>query len=438
MSKVSQQIINKILSFKAKGKIHVAFSGGLDSAVLLHAVVSNKTKFSEDKIVAVHVDHGLQEVSSVWAQQCKQIALAYGIDFKLIQLQVKKGKGESIELAARNARYYEFEQLLGPEDVMLFAHHADDQVETFLQQALRGAGVQGLGGIPESRKLGKGFLLRPLLDISRNELNQYADSNNLQWIEDPTNSQNDFDRNLLRNDIIPLLEKRWPGAKKGLLRSLSHCREASKQIDEATDVILADIEDENRLAVSKLAELTVIQQKNLIRRWVRNNHIVLPNANRLESGMGALINAAYDKNPVLDWDFGIIRRFQDQLYINPLPEKDFRTVECWDINVKASIADGICLEAKNGSGIGLKKDGLDLVSISIRYRQGGERCRPFGREGAHELKKLFQEYKIPTWLRDKVPLVYIENEIAAVIGCCYCEPFAERGDGVVKIVQVQE
>ena len=433
MQKIVQQVRTKIFEFQLKGNIFIAYSGGLDSAVLLHSIFSNKEHFPDKKIIAVHVDHGLQDASSLWAQQCEQIAVGLGVDFRLVQLQINKNPGESIELAARNARYREFEQILKEDDVMLFAHHADDQVETFLQQALRGAGVQGLSGIPESRSLGKGCLLRPLLDVSRAELEEYAQVNQLQWVEDPTNHESDFDRNLLRNEIIPQLEKRWPGAKKGILRSLSHCREASQQIDDETNNLLTGIVQENQLLVAELSKLDFVQQKNAIRLWIRNNNIVLPNAERLESGIKALIGAAVDKNPVLDWDFGVIRRYQGMLYIEKMECQSVREELSWDMCSVIKIDMETALEPMCVSGIGLNKQYASSGDITIRYRKGGERCRPFGRKGSHELKKLFQEYKVPPWMRDKIPLIYIGDEIAAVVGCCYCEPFAHKGDDAIMI-----
>ncbi|THB72484.1 MAG: tRNA lysidine(34) synthetase TilS [Gammaproteobacteria bacterium] len=436
MSKIMQQVLNKVLSLHCKGNIFIAFSGGLDSSVLLHILAVNKDSYLNKKIVAVHVDHGLQNISSEWAHQCEQVVRSYAILFKIIKLQVEKKPGESIELAARNARYYEFEQLLGPDDVMLFAHHADDQVETFLQQALRGAGVQGLGGIPDQRPLGEGRLFRPLLDISRYELEEYAHSNDLKWIEDPTNQQSDFDRNLLRNEIIPLLEQRWSGVKKGILRSSRLCKEASQQIDDNTNEYLDLLLEDNRLSVAKLEALGFVQQKNVIRLWIRNNNLVLPNRNRLEVGIRSLLGAAQDKNPILDWDFGIIRRYQGWLYIDHEQHAQPLSNQAWNLVQPIQLDSKYCLQVKQQAGVGLKKQYLQANNISIKYRKGGERCRPFGRQGSHELKKLMQEYKVPPWMRDCTPLIYIGDEIAVVVGCCYCEPFAEKGEGVITIAKM--
>ncbi len=437
MPKIDQYVLNKILSLKITGNIFIAYSGGLDSASLLHIIASNKERFGDNKIIAVHVDHGLQSVSAQWAYHCEQISLSYGIGFKLIKPVIEKNPGESLELAARNARYAEFEKLINNEsDVMLFAHHADDQIETFLQQALRGAGVHGLGGIPETRSLGAGYLFRPLLDISRTNLEKYAEQHELEWVEDPTNQQPDFDRNLLRNEIIPQLEKRWPGAKKGILRSLLHCREASKQIDAEASKILAAIADNNHLIVARLAELDFVRQKNVIRLWIKNHNIVLPNTERLEVGINSLINAAEDKNPILDWGFGIIRRYQGMLYIDRVQSEVICEELPWDLTTNIQINNSDYLEVKEKSGIGLKKECVLVDNASIRYRIGGERCRPFGRSGRHELKKLFQEYKVPPWMRDRVPLLYIGDEIAAVIGYCYCEPFADKGEVVIEITKM--
>lgn len=432
---IDQQVIDKILSNPDVGDIWIAYSGGLDSAVLLHIIATNRSKLSGKRITVVHVDHGLQQVSSQWGKSCRETAESYGIDFYLIELNLVKAVGESIELAARNARYNAFEQLLqNNSDTMLFAHHADDQVETFLQQALRGAGVQGLGGIPESRHLGKGRLFRPFLGISRKELEVYAKQKKLKWIEDPTNQQPDFDRNFLRNEIIPLLEKRWLGAKKALLRSVGHCREASQQIDDSAHVELDRLCSDNLIDVEQLKLLDFVQQKNVLRLWIRNNGFILPNTDRFEAGINALLNAKLDKNPVMDWGFGIIRRYQGQLYIDSLEDNEAALKQkAWDLNNSIVLNGSSCLTAFGGSGIGLNSDCLIRKDVSIRYRQGGERCRPFGRKGSHELKKLFQEYQIPPWRRSCIPLIYIGDEIACVVGYCYCQPFAGKSGGVIQI-----
>ncbi len=437
MPSVNQQIIDKILLNPNVGDIWIAFSGGLDSSVLLHIIAENSEKLSNKKITAVHVDHGLQEASSQWANLCSELAESYEINFKLVKLNLEKAPGESIELSARNARYNAFEQLLNKcTDTMLFAHHADDQVETFLQQALRGAGVQGLSGIPESRKLGEGKLFRPLLGISRKELETYAKQEQLKWIEDPTNQQSDFDRNLLRNEIIPLLEKRWPGAKKALLRSVNHCKEAGEQIDGSARIQLELICAENLISVEELKQLDFVQQKNILRLWIRNNGIILPNTDRFESGIESLLNAKADKNPVLDWGFGIIRRYQGMLYLDSIKENSGLFEEkSWTLNAAVALNERYSLVAIDEAGIGLSKKCIDRKDISIGYRQGGERCRPFGRNSSHEVKKLFQEYRIPPWKRSSVPLIYIGGEIACMVGYCYCQPFAEKGASVIKICQ---
>ncbi len=437
MPSIDQQVIDKILLNPSIGNIWIAFSGGLDSTALLHMLAENSEKLIGKKITAVHIDHGLQKVSSEWAKFCGELVRSYGINYKLVTLNLEKTPGESIELSARNARYSAFEQLLNKStDTMLFAHHADDQVETFLQQAMRGAGVQGLSGIPESRKLGKGRLLRPLLDISRKQLEVYAKQQHLKWIEDPTNQQSDYDRNLLRNEIIPLLEKRWPGAKKALLRSASHCKEASEQIDAFACAELQRICTGNLIDVAELKQLDFIKQKNILRLWIRNNSIVLPNTDRFESGIESLLNAKADKNPILDWDFGIIRRYQGMLYIDKIKENDklFKEKD-WDLNTPVALNKRFTLVSTSGAGVGISKQCIDRNDISIRYRQGGERCRPFGRNGSHELKKIFQEYQIPPWIRRSIPIVYIGGEIACVVGCCYCRPFAEDGGSTIKISQ---
>jgi len=217
---ILEQIIQKSTT------IWIAYSGGLDSQVLLHLCVQSKYM---NKIKAIHIHHGLSKNADQWVEHCKETCQNLKIPLIIKYIQINEIKRKSLEELARHKRYEIFEELLEENDVLLMAHHADDQAETFLLRALRGSGIEGLSAIPQQRKLGKGILYRPLLNFSRMELQKYAHENNLKWIEDESNQCEKFDRNFLRKQIIPILKNRWKGLEKTLCRT-AHIQTETAQL----------------------------------------------------------------------------------------------------------------------------------------------------------------------------------------------------------------
>ncbi len=189
----------------------VAFSGGLESSVLLHALASNRAAHGR-KILAVHIDHGLQPESSSWADFCKEFATDLGVDIIVKRVSVDLAAGAGPEAAARQARYDALRSILQPADWLLSAHHLDDQAETVIYNLMRGSGTSGLAGMASVRRLGNGWLIRPLLDVARGQLLQYAEAHSIDYISDPSNSDEALDRNYLRHQVLPRLEARWPDA----------------------------------------------------------------------------------------------------------------------------------------------------------------------------------------------------------------------------------
>ena len=190
-------------------RLFIAYSGGLDSTVLLHATARVRLEL-DGEIHAIHADHGLQADSRTWSEHCEQQCAALDIQLHKVHLELQIPAGESLEAVAREARYQAFAKILGPGDALLTAHHADDQVETVLLQLFRGAGVAGLAGMPRVKSWHRGWLLRPLLPFSRQQLEHYADEYSLRWMEDTSNLDVRFSRNQLRRRVVPELKARWP------------------------------------------------------------------------------------------------------------------------------------------------------------------------------------------------------------------------------------
>jgi tRNA(Ile)-lysidine synthase len=396
----------------------VAYSGGLDSHVLLHLLVQARQQYPQLNLHAVHIDHGLSPHSAAWRQHCQQVCQELDVDCHVEQLDRSKLTGPSLEASARQARYDIFAKLLSNGGTLLTAHHRDDQAETVLLRLLRGAGSQGLAAIPERRSLGKGELARPLLTFSRAQLQRYAQEHQLRWIEDDSNSRTDFDRNYLRHEVMPLLQTRWPAAPTALARAANHCRETAVLLQElaAQDWQQAQSTVANTLSIAALTLLTPARQRNLLRFWLQQLDLPLPSERQLEQLRSDCLTQREDATPLMRWLGAEVRRFDGNLYaMPPLTIHDANVILPWlDLSKPLQLPSGLgqlTVAQLEAMGITL----IDNMSVSVRFRQGGERIALPGRQGAHALKKLFQEWRVAPWLRDRIPLIYVNDELAAVL-----------------------
>ncbi len=382
---------------------------------------------------AVHVHHGLQASADTWAAHCAKICSDLHLPLLTINVDARAKLGESPEEAARRARYSALQASMSKGDIVLTAQHRDDQAETLLLQLVRGAGLAGLAAMPEIAPSGAGFLLRPLLPFARADLRAYALAHGLRWIEDPSNEDSAYDRNFLRREIIPKLEQRWPALCKTLSRTAGLCAEAQQQLgDLSKDLCRAALNaDGLSLGVAALRSFRAADQRLVLREWMRMRGFRMPSQAVIGRIMQEVLPARPDKMPVVSWREGEVRRYRDGLYLLP-PQADFdtATVLHWDGLVPVKLPDDNGeLSAEATAARGIAQDIWRKGNISVRYRLGGERCRLSGRSGTHELKKLLQEAGILPWLRERIPLIYIGGELAAVAGLWVCEPFAGREGG---------
>lgn len=394
--------------------VYVGFSGGIDSHVLLHLCTAQKNLAG--KITAVHVHHGLQAQAQDWANHCQKIAEDLDVDFILLEVNASASPGESPEEAARNARYNALKTLIGVEDALLVAQHRDDQLETVLLQLFRGAGLRGLSGIPESIFFGQGLMLRPLLNIAKPDINEYAKKHNLQWVEDPSNQQNDYDRNYLRNSVIPLIKQRWESCDKTVARSAKHCAEAQVIVSAVADELFNPVFSKatKTLCVSQLRAHKNPRQQLIIRHWFQSLGLRMPAQAFVERIQSEVIAARDDSDPILVGQSFFIRRYRDRLYclkqseLEPLQDLSWPVSETfinYSIHKRLS-----CIT----SSAGILRDKWQKSKITVKFRSGGEKIRLPNRKEHHTLKNLFQEAGIPPWERDLIPLVYLDNKLAAV------------------------
>ncbi len=406
--------------------IYIAYSGGLDSHVLLHLLRNLQADFPELTLCALHVNHGLQASAQAWAQHCQQVCADLTIHCELLTVAAQAEPGQSPEAGARHARYTAFAQYIDTHSVLLTAHQQDDQAETLLLQLLRGAGDRGLACMPLLMPFAQGYLLRPLLNFPRQQLADYAHAQQLKWIEDDSNLDQRFDRNYLRHEVMPRLKQRWPATSRVLARSARHYAQHSHLLN---DIAAQDYQDlmckkEQALMLAGLAQLSTCRQANVIRYWLRCLELPLPSEKQLQLIFTDVIAARDDANPTLSWPGVQVHRYAGCLYAcMPLPPIASDWQARWDLCSDLMLPGGLGTLSPEHLQIEQLRAALKpsaTTAVTVRFRRGGERCHPQGRQGSHPLKKLMQEWGIPPWLRNRVPLIYWNEQLVAVVGYCIC------------------
>lgn len=401
----------------------VAYSGGLDSRVLLELCWRLARQSGWPPLAAIHVNHQLNPAADAWADHCRDTCERLGLPLTIVRADVQPS-GEGIEAAARQARYRAFETLLAGDELLLQAHHADDQAETVLLRLLRGAAPSQLAAIPARRSLARGELFRPLLKCTRDELAAYARSNALQWIEDASNADERFDRNYLRHSVTPRLARRWPRYRAALAQVASQAADMAGLLAELATVDLASCVSGEQLMVSACQALSPTRRDNLLRFWLDQRRLPAPSAPQLQQ-MRAMLDARPDAEPVVGWKGVEVRRFRDRLYaMAPLPELEAWRSRAWDPATPIDLPGSGQLIAVATRGAGLRQG----LALEVRPRQGGERCRPLGRKHSQTLRRLLQERGVPPWWRNRLPLVYSGDDLAAVADLWVCEGFQAVGD----------
>jgi len=410
--------------------IWVAYSGGCDSHALLHSLVALRSELSAE-IKAIHINHGLSPLANEWEQHCCTICKNLDVSYTAINVDASSKKSgsnnKSPEEAARHARYAEWTKLISKDEVIVLAHHQDDQAETVLLQLLRGSGVKGLAAMPAQQIFSQGLLARPMLGFLREEIVAYAAEQKLNWIDDPSNFDTDFDRNFLRHDVVPLLETRWPALKKTLSRTATHTAEADQLLTGLAAQDWLMIKNEQQIQISLLTALDEKRQRNVVRYWLATVcQVSLPDTVHLQRILDEVLTAAGDAAPEVIWRGGEVRRYQGMLYAQKeLVEQDNSKVLSWtELEKPMALGAGLILSVKAGSGEGLSQTKFKNADVTVRFRQGGESCRPTGRGNTQQLKKLFQEWQVPPWKRASIPLIYVNGELAAVVGYCHSEAYA--------------
>ena len=412
---VDRAFVSLTESHKKIKSMTVALSGGVDSVVLLHLLHSLQKKH-RFILNAIHVHHGLSQHADKWVKFCEKLCrdLSVPLDVHYVKLPQKKSLG--IEGEARQLRY---EKLLqSKSDLIVLAHHADDQAETFLLQLIRGAGVKGLSSMAhfdDARRL-----WRPLLNTSRIDIESYAKQHKLKWIEDESNQNIDFDRNFIRSKVLPILKNRFSHIIKVISRSSSHLAEAQNLLDELAQLDLKkhlkSIKYKHKLQVKTLNKLSVTRAKNVLRYWLEMNDQLMPSKDLLDELLRQVLHAKKDAELKIELSKDYeIRRYQDEIYLvqkNQNTQKNYEIV--WNGEPEILLPNGTKLKFKKVKGRGISLEKIKDKNLIISNRKGGESFKPDSKRPTKKLKQLLQESDLPPWERENLPMIFVGESLACV------------------------
>jgi tRNA(Ile)-lysidine synthase len=393
----------------------VALSGGADSASLLAALAALGSDFRALPLRAVHIDHGLQPAAADFRAACTALCEQLRVPLRIVDVVVDAMAGESIEAAARDARYAALARELAPRECLLTAHHRKDQAETILLQALRGAGVKGMSAMPVCRVFGAGWHVRPMLDVPQSELKQFGAHLAKPPPIDPMNEDLRFDRGFLRSEVWPILERRWPGAQTALSRTARHMADAQQLLDAVAAKDLANLRDGEALLIPGLRSLPPLARMNAVRLWLCEAHVEPPSTARLSEALRQVLEADADQLPAIEWGNSALRRYRQRLFLTPAKPPRLEEARPWAAAIGSNVQLGpglgfLSLRAQPG---GIAAAGLPDRLI-VRRRDGGETLKPARMAKTQTLQHLCQSLGVLPWMRDALPLVFADDALIAV------------------------
>ena len=426
----SQQIQK---SYPQQKAFLIGLSGGLDSTALLLLLAQYRQQFPEIQLRAIHIHHNLSANADAWASHCEQLCQQLNVPFILEKVSVDKHK--NIEASARDARYQGIKKNILTNEILVTAHHLQDQSETFLLALKRGSGLQGLSAMQITSEINGLKIFRPLLHCSRPQLENFVVSHHLPWVEDESNQDSRFERNFLRNEILPLVRQRWPHIDHAIFRSCELCFNQQQLIDELLQESFAQYFDaENHsFAIDHFAQFSEAKQNALLRAWLKQLKQAMPSQLQLKQIIQDVIFAKIDRNPQFKLNNMLIRRYQDRLYFTP-EFQDLKKSK-WDLTLNCPLF----LPDNLGSLLLTEKQDHFLITwqttdfssplkarktlalektkepIQVRfYYQGKVKLE----NGQHEsFKKCWQKANIPPWQRQRIPLIFYGEVFKAAMGC---------------------
>ena len=393
----------------------VAFSGGLDSTVLLHKLRDWQQHHPASRLRALHVHHGLSANADHWAAHCQTLCATWQIPCEILRVQVTD-QGDGIEAAARQARYRALHQALHADEKLLTAQHLDDQCETVLLALKRGSGPAGLAAMPVAGSLGKNPLLRPLLSCSRQSLELYAQTHQLQWVEDESNQDVRYDRNFLRQQLLPAVVARWPHFASATARSAALCAEQEQLLDELlAEQLAALIQPDGSLCFSALLTMSEVRSNALLRRWLAGQGAQMPSRDALRRIRQEVMLSREDAQPRLRLGHSEIRRYRQQLYILPIRDSLRDCEIAWEnLNQTLPLPQHIGTLQPDYTMPSLRRPTPE-EQVFVRFHATGY-VHIVDRAGGREMKKIWQGLNIPSWQRERIPLIYYNQTLICAPG----------------------
>ncbi|CDT48431.1 tRNA(Ile)-lysidine synthetase [Vibrio coralliirubri] len=406
-------------------RLIVAFSGGVDSRVLLE-LAAQYAKSHHIECSAVHVHHGLSNNADYWAEQCQTWCDALSVSLFIERVSLDISRGESVEKLARDARYQAFKKHIRQGDVLVTGQHIDDQVETFLLALKRGSGPKGLSSMAKMMPFANAHIVRPLLSVTRTDIEGAARNMALTWVEDESNQDVRFDRNFIRHQVTPALTERWPSFRESVSRSAQLCAEQELLLDELLESHFQQaLGDSQSLNIEALSQHSDLLRARLLRMWLSHCNQAMPSQKQLKLIWNEVACAQADANPKLVLSDVEVRRFNHQLYI----VKETKDLSSW----QADVGLGDILQLPDGLGeLQLMPSQSEAVSngrnsqnfslkdssgaLRVIFNPEGLSAHPVGRGHSRKLKKLFQEYQVPSWLRRRTPILMDGDRVIAVLG----------------------
>ncbi|MFB9133426.1 tRNA lysidine(34) synthetase TilS [Vibrio olivae] len=401
----------------------IALSGGVDSRVLLD-LMHHHQNISGERCMAIHVHHGLSPHADRWAERCQTWCQQYQIPLRIEHITLNELDGESVEEKARDARYQALSAHMTEGDVLLTGQHRHDQLETFLLALRRGSGPKGLSAMASIMPFAKGWLARPLLSVEQGEIEDYAKQQRLSWVEDESNQDRRYDRNFLRQEILPPLLARWPSLDRSVARSARLCAEQEALLDELLTPHLNNATRcDGSIQISYLTTQTELTRFRLLRMWLDNHKARMPSEAQLSQLWNQVALAKHDANPELMLNQGQIRRYGDGLYWLPT----FADVSDWratlTLNLPQVLPDNlgeVIIKPSAQGALAIPPD----AHLDVIFNPQGLTAHPVQRGHSRQLKKLFQEYGVPSWLRRRTPILLCNGQVAAVAGLFVDRTFA--------------
>ena len=429
LNNLAEHLQQRLVSLNAPGRrITLALSGGIDSVVLFDLLLPLRRTL-DFTLSAVHINHQISPHAADWADFCTALCASKNVPIQIKKVHVARRSKFGLEASARTARYQAFGEL--DSDCLLLAHHLDDQVETLMQNLLRGTGLTGASGMPEQRphpvtnNAQQAMLLRPLIEVPRSILFAYAQTRHLRWIEDESNTDIAFARNFLRREVFPVIARRFPAYRETLTRAAQHFAAADAVLNEVAQLDLAVAMRAQKLHLGTLAHFSPARAMNVLRTYLELQGVPLLDRERLQEWMRQLLGARGDRQVALGVGGLILRRFRGEAWVEQARAAlDPGWHRNWHGERKLKLDElGLTLSLLPTQGAGISLAKITQAPVTIRLRQGGEKLQPSCSRPRRSLKHWLQEAAIPPWKREYMPLIYSGKQLVAVAGigvdCAY-------------------